>query len=179
MIMSLFAKSAVRDEAVTLYSAAVDQARKPIFYADFGVDDTVEGRFELIALHVFLIMRALKGRGERAAKLSQAIIDVMFQNMDDSLRELGVGDLSVGRKIRKLAESFYGRVNAYEAALASESGAGALARALARNVYEQETAPSAPALAAYARAAAATLAAQPIDELVSASVAFPPLEEKP
>jgi len=173
MIMSLFRKRPVQQEAAALYAAAVEQARAVPFYADFGVPDTVEGRFEQITLHVYLILRVLKGQGPQAKKLSQALFDVMFQNMDDGLRELGVGDLSVGKKIRKLAENFYGRIGAYEAALADDAGNADLAKALGRNIFEDETAPAAAALAGYMRIAAALIEAQPIDDILLGRILFP------
>ena len=112
MIMRFFKKDQALEAAQALYAAAVTQAREAPLYEEFGTPDTVEGRFEQVALHVYLVLRRLKGDESGARKVSQKLFDVMFQNMDDSLRELGVGDLSIGKKIRKLAENFYGRVGA-------------------------------------------------------------------
>ena len=185
MILSFFKKDPALDAASALYAAAVDQARAPALYADFGAPDTVEGRFELVALHVYLILRRLKGEDPAAKKVAQKLFDVMFQNMDDSLRELGVGDLSIGKKIRKMAENFYGRVGAYEDALSGggRDGGGqrgdqggdddALAAALGRNVFGDEAAPAAAAFARYVRAAAAHIEGQPAARIAGGVVRFP------
>jgi len=118
--------------ALDLYDRIVAQARSPAFFADFGVPDTLDGRFESIALHAFLVLNRLKGQGEPAAELSQALFDRMFADMDRGLRETGVGDMSVGRHIRRMAEGFLGRIRAYEAGLA---GTEPLIDALVRNLY--------------------------------------------
>lgn len=185
MILSLFKKDPSLDAASALYAAAVEQARAPALYADFGAPDTVEGRFELVTLHVYLILRRLKGEDPAVRKVAQKLFDVMFQNMDDSLRELGVGDLSIGKKIRRMAENFYGRVGAYEEALTGdakdeakeEAGGGtgedALAAALGRNIFADEAAPAAGAFAGYVRAAAAFIEDQPAARIAGGVVRFP------
>ncbi len=173
MILSLFRKDPAVEAGEALYEAAVGQARTALFYADFGVPDTVEGRFEMIVLHVYLILRKLKGDSPGEKKVGQKLFDAMFHNMDASLRELGVGDLSVGRKIRKLAESFFGRVGAYDEALKPNVPPEALVVALGRNVFEDEAAPGARALAAYVRRAAASINGQPVPRLVGGIVQFP------
>ena len=101
-----------------------------MFYADWGVPDTLDGRFDMISLHAFLVLDRLKGT-EQAFR--QGLVDEFFADMDRSLREMGVGDLSVGKKVRKMAEVFYGRVAAYDQALAGPDGA--LEAAIARNVF--------------------------------------------
>jgi len=173
MILSLFRKDPAVDAGEALYASAVEQARSALFYADFGVPDTVEGRFEMIVLHVYLILRKLKGDGPGEKKVGQKLFDAMFQNMDASLRELGVGDLSVGRKIRKLAENFFGRVGVYDEALKPGAEPGLLIAAIGRNVFEDEAAPGARALAAYVRAAAASITGQPVPRIVGGIVQFP------
>lgn len=173
MIMSLFKKDPSLEAASALYAAAVDQARTPALYADFGAPDTVEGRFEQVALHVYLILRRLKGDARGCKKVGQKLFDVMFENMDDSLRELGVGDLSIGKKVRKLAENFYGRVAAYEDALAPGADDEALRRALGRNVFADEDAPAAETLAVYVRKVASFIEEQPVARIVSGVVQFP------
>lgn len=99
-----------------LYAAAVAQARLPVFYTDLGVPDSANGRFELYSLHVILLLRGLKGRGEAAAEASQSLFDTYVSSLDDALREQGVGDLSMAKKMRKLGEAFYGRVRSYDEA---------------------------------------------------------------
>ena len=97
-----------------LYEAATRQARQPAFYERLGAPDTVEGRFELYSLHVVLLLNRLKGEGDAA----QALFDTYVSALDHTLREMGVGDLTVPKKMRKLGEAFYGRAKAYQAALA-------------------------------------------------------------
>lgn len=178
MILSLFRKDPNKDAADALYAAALEQARTPAFYLNYGVADTVEGRFELASLHVYLLLRRLKGAGDETKKLAQMLLDTFFSDMDGVLRELGVGDLSVARKIRGLAEAFFGRVAAYEAAMAEEADQGALTDALARNVYGDADPSAAAALADYARRSAAALAEQPIGRIKSGIANFSaPLEQ--
>src|SRR5687767_4178845 len=121
---------AARKSAEELYAAAVAQARRPEFYASLGVPDTIDGRFELVALHTFLVLRRLKGQGQ-AAEAGQALVDLFIQDMDASLRELGAGDLGVGRKVKAMAQAFYGRIAAYDSGLAGS--AATLEAALRRN----------------------------------------------
>lgn len=173
MILSFFRKDAAFEAGEALYAAAVEQARTPDLYARLGAPDTVEGRFEMVALHVWLVMRRLKEGGPGARKTSQAMFDAMFRNLDDSLRELGVGDLSVGKKIRKLAENFYGRIGAYEAALEKGGEGDDLARAIGRNVFENEDAPEAAAFADYICRAAASIDSQPAARIAGGIVRFP------
>jgi len=135
-----------------------------------------------VALHVYLIMRRLKrgdeadgaGRPRKAIKeVNQCLLDAMFQNMDDSLRELGVGDLVVAKKIRKLAENFYGRIGAYEAAFGAPSRLDAMAKAVARNIYADEEAAMAKHLARYIQIADEDLGAQPLARIAGGIVSFP------
>ncbi len=179
MIMSFFRKDPAVDAGDALYAAAVEQARSAVLYTKYHVPDTIEGRFEMITLHVYLVLRCLKGGEAGASKVGQKLFDAMFQNMDDSLRELGVGDLSVGKKIRKLAENFYGRVGAYEDALQAESQPELLAQTLGRNVYLDPDSPSAGQLAAYVRATAAAVEMQPVSRLIGGIVQFPMQEGNP
>ncbi|MCU0886639.1 MAG: ubiquinol-cytochrome C chaperone [Rubritepida sp.] len=150
-----------------LYAAAVEAARAPRLYAELGAPDTTAGRFELICLHVALVIRRLRALAEpRADALSQAMFDAMFSDMDVTLREMGVGDLSVGKKVKNLWEGFHGRAEAYGAALDAGDMAG-LAEALARNVWAAEPPPEgAPAaLAAHAAGLAAGLDARSFETL--------------
>lgn len=156
-----------------LYAAMVDQARAPGFYTDFGVADTVDGRFELLSLHAYLLMRRLRDGGDPG--FSQALFDLMFQDMDDSLRELGVGDTRIPKKVRALAEDFFGRVTAFDTAFAAEDPEAALAHALSRNVFDADDAPGAPGLAAYVTAATTALATQSVDQIEAGAVSFPPV----
>ncbi|GJL92286.1 ubiquinol-cytochrome C chaperone family protein [Hyphococcus sp.] len=175
VVRALFRKDPRLEAGRALYTAAVEQARSEPLYAKFGAPDTVEGRFEMVTLHVYLIMRRLKG-DEAARKVSQHLFDAMFQNMDDSLRELGVGDLQVGKKIRKLAENFYGRVGAYEDALKPEASESELARALGRNIFENESAPQTAIFADYVRRAEQSLREQSAARIIGGIIVFPPVK---
>jgi cytochrome b pre-mRNA-processing protein 3 len=151
-----------------LYAAAVAAAREPLFYATLGVPDTLDGRFDLVALHAFLLVHRLRDHPD----LTQAIFDAMFVDMDNNLREIGVGDLCVGRLVRAMWEAFHGRSKAYETALAANDSE-ALASALARNVWRGEApAGAAEALAERVTAHAAHLEAQPLSALASGQVRF-------
>lgn len=168
----LFGRKGREAEARALYLAIVGQARRPEFYRNCGVPDSLDGRFELVALHCFLVLHRLKAGGPEAADLAQAIFDIMFQDMDESLRELGAGDLGVGRRVRVMAEAFYGRIAAYEAGLAGPPGR--LEDALGRNLYGTvEAAPAGvEALATYLRREAAALALVPLRELLAGRLGF-------
>ncbi|KQW84153.1 ubiquinol-cytochrome C chaperone family protein [Brevundimonas sp. Root1279] len=146
-----------------LYDLAVRQARDPRFYTDLGVADRIDARFELYTLHVQLLVMRLRDEtvagGERGAEAGQALFDTYVSALDHTLRELGVGDISVGKKMRKLGESLYGRMTAYEAPL-REGDPAVLAVALAKNVFESDDDAYGEALAAYALDSRRRLAAQ-------------------
>ena len=112
-----------------LYNACVLQARQPEFYSAFGVPDTVDGRFDLLLLHVFMLMHRL----DHEADAKQELFDLMFADMDRSLREMGVGDMSISRKIKPMISAFYGRGQAYQRALDADDTT--LAATLRRNLY--------------------------------------------
>lgn len=175
MLSRLFKGSDQERRVATLYGHIVEQARSAPFFAAAGVPDTVEGRFELIALHGWLVMRRL-GRDPAAAVFNQALFDYMFADMDLNLRELGVGDLGVSKKIKDLASHFYGRVKAYEDGVAPDAPPEALEGALDRNLFGSTLPEPAQvaAMAAYVRAAEARLAAQGTDLLMAGSVDFGP-----
>ncbi len=117
----------------SLYTMLTTQSRRPEFFCDFGVADTIDGRFDLVALHAWLIFRRLHSAG--LADVAHALSDAIFVGFDEGLRDLGAGDMGMGRKIKQLGEAFNGRIQAYEAA-ASET---ALAAAILRNVYRGNT----------------------------------------
>ncbi|OHC74511.1 MAG: hypothetical protein A3G18_11565 [Rhodospirillales bacterium RIFCSPLOWO2_12_FULL_58_28] len=171
-IFGAFRRSRFEDAAHRLYVALVGQARRPAFYLDFGVPDTKEGRFDMIALHAFLVMRRLKRTNGDAALLAQALFDLMFADMDQNLREMGVGDLVVGGKVKKLAKAFYGRVAAYEDGLDRDDET--LAAALERNVF-RDAAPESRNVAGmirYIRREAESLDAQEPARLMAGEVLF-------
>jgi cytochrome b pre-mRNA-processing protein 3 len=177
-ILAMFRRRPHERAGFELYGAAVGAARTPALFAGLGVPDTLEGRFDLVSLHVGLLIRRLRTDGDaRGAALAQAVFDAMFADMDVNLREMGVGDMSVGKRVRGMWEAFHGRALAYEAALDSAEPQ-ALAEALARNVWRATAPPSDAAhrLAVIARAQAAYLAGQGIEDLVAGRVAFLPVE---
>ncbi|MEE2525015.1 ubiquinol-cytochrome C chaperone family protein [Hyphobacterium sp. HN65] len=134
-----------------LYSSIVDAARQPVFYRDMGVPDTAEGRFEIIALHVILAVDRLNGQGEAGKAVGQNLFEHFFKDMDYAMREMGIGDTSIGKKVRAMAEVFFGRFKAYlEARDADESDA--LSAMMARNIFETEADRNSDRLAAYCRA---------------------------
>ncbi|MGH6948661.1 MAG: ubiquinol-cytochrome C chaperone family protein [Kiloniellales bacterium] len=159
--------------AHALYEALVAQARQPGFYRDWEVPDTLDGRFELVTLHTFLLLHRLKVERAASADLAQALFDILFADMDQSLRELGVGDLGVGPRIKTMAEAFYGRIAAYQEVL--EGPGGNPEAALARNLYGTMSASPASlaAMAGYLRAAALLLAEQQLDALAAGRAVFP------
>jgi cytochrome b pre-mRNA-processing protein 3 len=150
-----------------LYVGVVEQARAPWLYSDLGVPDTVDGRFDLIALHVWAVLRRLRDAPAPAPQLAQRLVDVMFTDMDRGLREMGVGDHGVSKRLKQMLRAFHGRVAAYDQAMLA--GPEALAAALARNLLRAETpTPAAVALAGYVQALTAALAAWPVPALLDA-----------
>jgi cytochrome b pre-mRNA-processing protein 3 len=147
----------------------VEQARAPALYARMKAPDTVEGRFELYSLHVLMLIERLKGEGAQAAETSQALFDTYVSSLDDALREMGVGDLSVGKKMRRLGEAFYGRAKSYEAAV-DRPGLEAL---LQRTVYAGDAGAPVGELADYVEATKGLLAGQPLDAIVGGEVRWP------
>jgi len=159
------------EKAHDLYEALVAQARSETFYLSGGVADTIDGRFDLVVLHAFLVMRRLSGQGEAAAELSQALFDLMFDDFDQSLREMGVSDMGISPKIKKMAKAFYGRVSAYDGSFADRD---ALAAALGRNLYRGNP-PAPPVMAAmvdYVWSQGEFLAGQSLDDLMKGRVRF-------
>ncbi len=170
MLKRLFRPHPIRDVGRALYAAVVEQSRSPALYQALGAPDTVEGRFEVYTLHVVLLLDRLHRTGDQAKAVSQALFDTYVQSLDDALREMGVGDLSVGKKMRKLGEAFYGRVKSYQAAFAALPETQALRDLLTRTVYAEADTSPAEALAAYVIAQRAHLAAQPLEGLVAGRV---------
>jgi cytochrome b pre-mRNA-processing protein 3 len=163
-------RSSQRGTIEAIYGMIVTQAREPSFYRAMAVPDTVNGRFDLLLLHMWLILRRLKSAAGGAA-LSQALFDHFCNDMDDNLREMGVGDLTVPKKMQAFGEAFYGRTAAYDLALTE--GHEALAQALCKNVLNGEHIEKAERLAAYAEAAMAALDGLDDAMLLSGSAKFP------
>lgn len=178
MIFSLFRRGQPRDTISTLYGMIVAQARLPVFYRDYAVADTVNGRFDLIVLHLALVLDRL-AQEPALQSIGQGIFDRFCGDMDDNLREMGIGDLKVPKEMRRMGEAFYGRSQAYlaaiPAALEPDRDSRALIEALTRNIYG--AAPSAydaaPRLAAYMLEAVGDLKAQDAASLAAGALRFP------
>ncbi|WP_441236590.1 ubiquinol-cytochrome C chaperone family protein [Bradyrhizobium sp. 930_D9_N1_4] len=169
-------RQAPRGTIEAIYGMIVTQAREPIFYRDLGVPDTVNGRFDLLLLHLWLLLRRLRtvqgAPQQGATELSQALFDRFCEDMDDNLREMGIGDQTVPKRMRAFGEAFYGRVQAYDLAMAGDSEA--LAAAICKNVLNGAGMEHARQLAAYARATEADLGRADEAALLCASFKFPP-----
>ena len=140
-----------RQLAARLHAALVERARRPEFFAIFGVKDTLDGRFDLVVLHAWLVLERLQEAG--AAPLSQTFVDAVFVGFDEALRELGAGDIGMGKRVKKIADAFYGRMQAYRDA-ANEADMEA---ALTRNLYRGASEPGTKPLARYVLGAKAQL----------------------
>lgn len=157
MLRSLKTKDHLRRKAGEIYGVIVTQARQPDFYVSMGVPDTPVGRYEMIVLHLFLVLERLRAQGDSDGDggLAQAVLEAFVIDMDDCMREMGVGDVSVGRKVRRAAAGFYERGSDYREALAS-ADSELLARRLAAHILGRENVdPQSRALASYVRDAAA------------------------
>jgi cytochrome b pre-mRNA-processing protein 3 len=160
-----------------IHGEIVAAARAPALYTRLAVADSVDGRFEMVALHAGLALRRLAELGDLGCQVAQDLVDGVFRGFEDALREMSYGDVGVARRMKKMAEAFYGRGRAYGEALAA-GDADALAAALARNVYgarDADSAPQARALAAYVAAAAAALERVEIERFVGGDFRFPNL----
>lgn len=174
-LASLFRRNPYRAKAHGAYALIVEVARNPQLFLHLGVPDTLDGRFEMIALHMFLVLNRLKAEHEATADFAQALFDAMFADLDRGLREMGASDMGVGRRVKEMAKGFYGRIHAYEQGLAGDDRM--LGDALRRNVYGTiEPRPEAVAeMVRYVRAQAAALARQPLDNFFSNRVKFAPI----
>lgn len=161
-----------QDIVDALYAEIVAAARRERFFSEWDAPDTPLGRFEMIALHMFLVQHRLRDEKGAAADVAQQLIDDFFTDVDHSLRELGIGDMGVPKRMKKLAKMFYGRTIAYAAAIEAQDP-DALAAALTRNIRPDLKAwPQAAALADNVMASNATLAAMPTDEILRGRLAF-------
>jgi cytochrome b pre-mRNA-processing protein 3 len=153
-----------------IYGMIVTQAREPLFYRDLGVPDTVNGRFDLLVLHLWMVLQRLRPM-EGGSGLSQALFDRFCDDMDANLREMGVGDLTVPKRMQAFGEAFYGRVAAYDLALAA--GEEPLAQALCKNILNGAQIENARRLAVYVETAVAALAGLDEAALQNGSWEFP------
>jgi cytochrome b pre-mRNA-processing protein 3 len=159
------------DTICALYGVIVAQARRPAFYLSYAVPDTVTGRFELVVLHAALLLRRLAGEPGMQS-IAQGVFDEFCRDMDHNLREMGVGDTAVPREMKRMGEAFFGRRNAYEAALASGQK-GAAGAALRRNLYAGEGTAPVDRMAGYVDAAAVELDSQDIAAIAQGRLSFP------
>ncbi|MBP7253607.1 MAG: ubiquinol-cytochrome C chaperone family protein [Alphaproteobacteria bacterium] len=170
------------EEVGALYRTVADHARQPIFYLAGGVPDSLDGRFDLLSLHLILLMRRLRGHGREGHAMQQALFDLLAADMDRNLREMGVGDTGISRRVKAMGEAFFGRYTSYDTALclpATEQQA-ALMTALDKNLYG--TVPSEPArlecMAGYARVVAADLERQSLNDLLRGQLTLMKFEDK-
>jgi len=167
-------RSTRADTIRTLYGVIVAQARRPAFYADYGVADTPAGRFDVILLHLILFVRRLRVEPAPIRALGQGVFDLFCRDMDHSFREMGIGDLAVPKHMRRVAEAFYGRAAAYDQAI-DGGDEEQLATVLARNIFPESAASSARArrLARYVRGAIDELGRQEPGTFTQARISFP------
>lgn len=172
MLKRLFGPSRWERPARSLYETIVVQSRRPEFYREGAVADTLDGRFDVIVLHLVLVLRRLRAAGPQTAPLAQALFDLMHDDMDANLREIGVGDLSVGRKVKAMAKAVYGRIEAYDSGLTNSAK---LHDALGRNLYRgrEVDAAAMDRVARYVVAAADRLAAQDESAMLDGRIDFP------
>jgi cytochrome b pre-mRNA-processing protein 3 len=151
-MLNLLKQSAARKQAAAvLYDGLVRRAREPVFFTTFGVADSIDGRFDLLVFHAWLVLAELKGQPP-----AQALTDMIFTGFDEAMREQGAGDIGIGHKLKAMAKAFYGRMSAYDAATSPDQ----LAAALARNLWRgSEPDVRARGLAAYAQGTRQHLAA--------------------
>jgi cytochrome b pre-mRNA-processing protein 3 len=176
-LTSLFRRNRHRAQAHAAYASIVERAREPEFFLRLDVPDTIDGRFEMIAVHMFLVLNRLKAEHEATSDFAQALFDAMFADLDRGLREMGATDIGVGRRVKEMATGFYGRIRAYEEGLAGDDQV--LSDALRRNLYGTvQPRPEAVAgMARYLRSQAQALAHQPVGDLFSDKIKFGPISD--
>ena len=157
------------------YIALVARARNPFFYADLLVPDTLDGRFDMVLLHLALLTQRLQQEGEQTQELRRALSEIFIQDMDQNLREMGVSDTGVSKRMKRMIQAYYGRLVHYEEALASPEN---LAETLRRNVYgtlEEIDEVLVEKLVHYMQQSHAALQAALYDELSPDTLPFAPL----
>jgi len=171
MILSLFRKNTATAPVYAVYSAIVAQSRQPRFYAEWLVPDTVTGRFDMISLHMALLFRRLRAETGEQKQFSQAVFDLFFKDMDRSLREMGVGDLGVPKRIQKMGNIFFGLLAALNEAM-DRHDSPALQAVLSRNIFNGASGPHVEALAEYLLAEDRALADQPATAITGGALNF-------
>ncbi|MBO6860019.1 ubiquinol-cytochrome C chaperone family protein [Roseibium sp.] len=171
MLFGLFRRR-TRDAEHKVYCEIVAQARQPVFYTDFHVPDSVDGRFDMIVAHAVLYFRRMRGEGKSVSEFTQNVFDLFFLDMDASLREMGVSDTRVPKKVKVMGEAFYGRADAYIPAIESKN-VEELSEALGRNIYPDAPEPVAQKrLAYYMLEAAESLEGQTVEALMNGSIVW-------
>lgn len=162
-----------------IYASIVAQSRAEPFYRDFGISDTLRSRFELIVLHMFLVLDRLQGEGPAGRKVAQALVERFVTDMDDSLREIGIGDLGVPRRVKQAATALYERARAYGDATRSSDEGLRLAAMLEEHVYGEacDDAIQPGRLATYVREAMHSLRDQPPSLVLEGKAAFPDVRQ--
>lgn len=164
------------ETATELYGAVVARAREPHFYAVLGIPDTPEGRYEMIVMHLVQVLERLRAEGPGGVGLSRALIETFVADMDGAMREMGVGDLSVPKKVKSAAAGLYARADAFRQGVEGPDRA-ALGRAIGRlTLVAAEDDPRAAALAEYYRATWSAVRTLPASEVMDGRLAFPPLQ---
>lgn len=173
IMKKIFSFSKETKTAHILYRIIVEQARHPTFYRNLGIADNFDGRFDMISLHMILVIRRMKKDVGQTRKLSQALFDYMFNDMDLNMRELGIGDMGVLTRVKKMAQAFYGRLESYDLGLAQDEDTQ-LSAAIKRNVYrENETSEeNVAAIVAYVRRESARLEATDVKDLLAGKLEF-------
>jgi len=174
MIFNPFRKDPFADAALAAYNIIVAQSRHPEFYLSYGVQDDVTGRFDMIALHMTLVFHRLHKGDEDQRKFAQSLFDLFFKDMDRSLREMGVGDITVPKKVKKMGEVFYGLLGAVKDSYESKD-VPSLAAALNRNLYNDKDTNNAQILANYALGQIENLSSQ--NDIIRGAIQFLPPEK--
>lgn len=171
MIFNLFRKNTATEPVLAIYSAIVAQSRQPVFYAEWLVPDTVTGRFDMISLHMALLFRRLRSETGRSKDFSQSVFDLFFRDMDRSLREMGVGDLGVPKRIQKMGNIFFGLLAALSEPM-DRNDSQALEAVLSRNIFDGAVGSNVEALAAYLLRQDRALMSNTAGDIVAGRIVF-------
>jgi cytochrome b pre-mRNA-processing protein 3 len=172
MLKGLFKRDPLKQTADQLFTAVSARSRLPVFYKDWALPDTLEGRFECLSLHIILVLRRLEALGPQGKALGQELVDRYFAALDGAVRQIGIGDTSVGKKVKAFAKQFYGRATAYSDGLKPDAPINALSIALARNLLgaSSEASPTSDQWALYVWQFENVLAAQSYEALAKADL---------
>ena len=172
VLKSVFAPNAIKQQAFDSYASLVQQSRQPFFYRDWQVDDTMDGRFDIMVLHCFLILRRCEDETNAYAHtFNRYVSEAFFSDMDRSLREMGASDTGVGIRVKNMAQAFYGRVKSYREGMQNHA---AMIEAVKRNIYrDRDVSPeSLDYMASYIERNAQTLSALPFDAVMNGNFSY-------